>query len=144
MNIPVYIQRRMYSLNKYAYDSLYPEGVKALLFKGKSNDEIKVIAKKLIDISKECGYMCFVFSLKQLFLEGTRAASVAVDTFQELGIHEFNIGKKEFKERNDNVLEGQHLYEKMIETISNPELQEFIRSANYYSEIIDRYRDVSI
>lgn len=144
MNIPMYIQRRMYSFNKYVYDSLFPEGTKALLFKSKSKEEINVLAKKMIDISKECGYVYFVFSLKQLFLEGTKAASVAVDTLQELGITEFSIGKKEFKERNDNVLEGQHLYEIMIETISNADLQEFIKSSHYYSEIIDRYRNVPV
>jgi len=144
MKIPIYIQRRLFSLRKYAYDSLYPEPVKSALFRGKSKDEIKVIAKKLISISKECGYVCYIFAMKQLFLEGTRAASIAVDTFKELGVNDFNIGKKNFADRNENVLEGKKLYEILLETITNKELQEFIQTANYFSEIIERYKSVSI
>ena len=54
-----------------------------------------------------------------------------------------NIGKKEYFERNDNVLEGDRLYDFLLDSIQSHELKKLISNSNYYSEIIDRYKNVS-
>jgi len=78
-----------------------------------------------------------------VFLEGTKAASEAVDIFKKLGVPKMNIGKKEYFERNDNVLEGDRLYDFLLDSIQSHELKKLISNSNYYSEIIDRYKNVS-
>jgi hypothetical protein len=56
-------------------------------------------------------------------------------------VDKFSVGKKEFSENNDNVLEGEKLYEIMLNSINNENLKKMITESNYYSQIIDRYKD---
>jgi hypothetical protein len=144
MKIPIYIQRRQFSLRTYVYDSLFPSDKTKVLFNKKTAEEKASIKKKMKNIVDECSYLCFIFSIKQLFMEGTKAAENAVDTFKELGIKEFSIGKKLFRGRNKNVLEGKMLYEKMVFSIKDPNLKKIIEQTNNFYEIINRYKDVSI
>jgi hypothetical protein len=141
MNLPLFIQRRLYPFRNYVYDILFPDAYKGSVLKNKTKEEKKKIISKMNDIVNECSYACFVFSLKQLFEEGTNSASEAITIFKSIGTDNFSIGKKEFSENNDNVLEGKRLYELMINSISNEILKQMITESNYYSQIIDRYRD---
>jgi hypothetical protein len=124
-------------------EKLFPNSELQILFKKKEKQEIKSIVKKVNDIVNECTFACTIFSFKQTFLEGTKAASEAVDTFKKLGIQKFNIGKKEYYERNDNVLEGDCLYYLLLESIQDQELKKIIKDARHFYEIIERYKNVS-
>jgi hypothetical protein len=144
MTIPLFLRRRQISLRKYVNEKLFPDSEIRILFKGKSKQETKTIVNKVNDIVNECTFACTVFSFKQMFLEGTKAASEAVDTFQKLGIQKISIGKKEYFERNDNVLEGDRLYKILLNSIENHELKDLINNSIFFSDIIDRYKNVSI
>ena len=144
MTIPLFLRRRRISLRKYVNEKLFPDSEIRMLFKDKNKQEIKIIVNKVNDIVNECTFACTVFSFKQTFLEGTKAASEAVDTFKKLRIPKFNIGKKEYFERNDNVLEGEHLYKILLNSIENHELKNLINDSKYFSDIISRYKNASI
>jgi hypothetical protein len=141
MSLPLFIQRRLYPFKNYVYDTLFPDAYKGAILKGKTNEEKKLIISRMNDIVNECSYACFIFSLKQLFEEGTKSASEAVTIFKDMGVDKFFIGKKEFSENNDNVLEGKKLYEIMLNSINNKILKQIITESNYYSQIIDRYKN---
>jgi hypothetical protein len=141
MALPLFIQRRMYSFKEYVYNALYPDDTKRKMFTNKTNEEKKQIISKMNDIVDECSYACFVFSLKQFFQEGTRSAKEAVSTFKELGVSEFYIGKKVFSENNTNVLEGENLYQIMINSINNQTLKTIIEESQYHSQIVDKYKN---
>jgi hypothetical protein len=51
--------------------------------------------------------------LDQLFQEGTKAASIAVDEFEKLNVPGFDIGSSAFEGRNDNVMLGYNLSQKL-------------------------------
>jgi uncharacterized protein YutD len=144
MTIPLFLRRRQISLRKYVNEKLFPDSELKILFKNKSKQDIKFIITKVNDIVNECTFACTVFSFKQIFLEGTKAASEAVDTFKKLGIRKINIGKKEYFDRNENVLEGNSLYKFLLDSIENKELKKIIKYSNYFSDIINRYKNVSI
>ena len=144
MTVPLFIKRRQTSLRKYVNGKLFSESELKSMFKNKNKQEIKLIFNKVNEIVNECTFVCTVFSFKQIFLEGTKAASEAVDTFQELGINKINIGKKEYSGRNENVLEGKQLYDFLLDSIQNQELKQIIMDSKYFSEIIDRYKNVSL
>jgi uncharacterized protein YutD len=144
MTIPLFLRRRQISLRKYVNEKLFPDSEIRMLFKDKNKQEIKKIVNKVNDIVNECTFACTVFSFKQMFLEGTKAASEAVDTFKKLGIQKISIGKKEYYERNENVLEGDHLYNILLSSIENKELKNLIDNSRYFSDILDRYKNVSI
>ena len=144
MTIPLFLRRRQISLRKYVNEKLFPDSEIRILFKGKSKQEIKIIVNKVNDIVNECTFACTVFSFKQMFLEGTKAASEAVDTFKKLGIQKINIGKKEYFERNENVLEGDRLYNILLSSIENQDLKNLINNSKYFSDIINRYKNAFI
>jgi len=144
MTIPLFLRRRQVSLRKYVNEKLFPYSELKILFKNKNKQEIKIIVDKVKDIVNECTFACTIFSFKQIFHEGTKAASEAVDTFKELGVHKINIGKKEYFNRNGNVLEGDHLCSFLLDSIKNQELKDLIKNSNYFSDIINRYKNVSI
>jgi hypothetical protein len=144
MSIPLFLRRRQISLRKYVNEKLFPNSEIRMLFKDKNKQEIKIIVNKVNDIVNECTFACTIFSFKQTFLEGTKAASEAVDTFKKLGIPKMNIGKKEYFERNENVLEGKSLYNILLSSIENKELKNLINNSKYFSDIISRYKNVPI
>jgi len=142
MNIPLFLRRRQISLRKYVNDKLFPDSELKLLFGKKNKQEIKDIVKKVNDIVNECTFACTVFSFKQTFLEGSKAAKDSVDTFKNLGILKISIGRKEYFERNENVLEGDRLYDFLLRSIESQELRSIISNSSYFSEIIERYKNV--
>jgi len=141
MKLPIFIQRRMYSFRSFVSENLYPDDYIRQLMKNKNTDDRKTLRKKINSIISECSYACFVFSLKQFFEEGTRAAKETVKILNGLGIEKFNIGKKEFSKNNQNVNEGKILYEIMINSISDEQLKKIIIKSKYYSDIIKRYKN---
>lgn len=142
MKLPIFIQRRLFSFNSYVREKLFPDVYIGTLLKNKKTDERKNILKNINLVISECSYACFVFSLRQFFEEGTMAAEEAVDVLNGLGIESFNIGKKEYSKNNQNVNEGKELYKTMLNSISDKQLREIIENSTYFSEIIDRYRNV--
>lgn len=144
MKLPIFIQRRLYSFRNYVTEKLFPNAQVGYLLRNKNPQEKKEILKKKNMIINECSYACFIFSLKQFFEEGTRSAEEAVKIYGELGIDKFYIGKKEYYENNANVNEGKLLYETMINSISDTNLKKIIETSSYYSQIIDRYKNVPI
>jgi hypothetical protein len=144
MNLPLFIQRRLYPFRKYVNDVLFPASQIGYLLKDKNKEEKEKILKNIKQVIDECSFVCFIFSLKQLFEEGTKSASEAVKIFGELGVNKFYIGKKDYSENNNNVLEGEKLYKTMLNSITDEKLKGIIENSSYYSQIIDLYKNVSI
>ncbi len=73
-------------------------------------------------------------------MDGTNAAKQAVDTFKELGIASFQIGSKKFADRNKNVMKGEELATKLMDSIISEELKTLINESQYVTQIIDKYK----
>jgi hypothetical protein len=144
MKLPLFIQRRLYPFRNYVNEKLFPESQFNYLLNNRKKEHRREMIKKKNEIVSECSYACFIFSLRQFFEEGTRSAEEAVKVFNELGIDKFYIGKKDYSENNHHVNEGRILYDLMINSISDKNLKELIEKSSFYSQIIDKYKDVPI
>jgi len=140
-DLPLFIKRRMFAFRRYVKENLFPDGVNTTKFLPKEEYRIKIT--QMESIISECSFACFVFSLKELFQEGTIAARDAVTTFESLNISAFSIGNKIFERENENVLAGEHLYSQMLDSISDQNLKQIIEKAKNYHEIIGKYREFS-
>ncbi len=82
MNVPIYIQRRQYQLRNYVLESLFPESDRNNRIKRMEKSARKDYVNKMNEIVNECTFVCYIFSLKQFFIEGSNAAKNAVDTLK--------------------------------------------------------------
>lgn len=138
---PKYISQRLSSLNNYTWSYFFP---------GNSlNDKLKKVPTqkartaelgRLREIINEASYILFVFLLNKFFQEGTEAAKKAVDTFGELDVDGFQLGSKFFSGRNENVMMGETLSNKLLESISDKELLNLILESQGASTILEAYR----
>jgi len=144
VKIPLFIQKRQYQLRSYVLETIFPEVERTRKIASMKSNERKIFLTKMNSIVDECTCVCYIFSLKQFFREGTDAAIKAVDTFKEFNVDGFNIGNKRFEGRNNNVMEGQTLYEELLNNIKNAELKNLIERCEHYYEITERYKNVSI
>jgi hypothetical protein len=64
-----------------------------------------------------------------------------VDIFKELGVEGFSFGKKFFSGRNENVIMGDKLCDKLLETVGK-EAQDIIKETEYIYEIIEKYEKI--
>jgi len=144
INVPIYIQRRQYQLRNYVLESLFPESDRNNRIKRMEKSARKDYVNKMNEIVNECTFVCYIFFLKQFFIEGSNAAKNAVDTFKEFNVDGFNIGNKKFEGRNEAVLEGDNLYQELLNNITNEKLKSFIMKTAFFSEIINEYKNVPI
>lgn len=75
-------------------------------------------------------------------MEGSEAAKKAVDTFLEHNIEGFKIGRQVFQGRNENVMRGEVLSKKLLNSIQDEELVVLIKDSNYAYQVIERYRAI--
>lgn len=138
---PRYIVTRFYTINNYVWKAFFPENeLNKRLRKLDNKDLSRKELSRLKDIVSEASLVIFIFLLKRFFTEGSNAAKKAVDIFGELGIDGFQIGSKYFRERNENVIEGDKLADALLATIDDKDLLGLINNSNHVYQIVDRYR----
>ncbi|HCY77478.1 MAG TPA: hypothetical protein DHV28_16300 [Ignavibacteriales bacterium] len=138
---PKFINQRLSSLNNYTWSYFFPGNeLNVWLKKIPTQLERKKEINRLRKIINEASYIVFIFLLIKFFKEGTNAAIKAVDTLKSLDIDEFQIGSQVFKGRNENVMNGDNLAQKLLDTIEDEKLVKLIKKSNYSKDIIERYR----
>lgn len=139
--LPKFITTRFQSTSNYVWETLFPKHrLDYLLYKYKSKKERREQYRRFRIVSEEAALMVFIFELNRFFLEGSKAAKNAVDTFRELQVEGFYIGKTLFKDRNENVMMGEKIAESLIQEIKNDEMKKLITGSKHYGEILDYYR----
>jgi hypothetical protein len=138
---PKYISQRFYGINNYVWKTWFPgdtlnERLKKLQSEKERTDELA----RLKDIANEASLVILIVLLRSFFEEGTRAAIQAVDTFQELGIEGFQIGSKVFSGRNEDVMRGELLADKLEQMITTPGLSDLIKNSRYPYQVLNRYK----
>jgi hypothetical protein len=140
---PKFITTRFNSVNKYVWQTLFPDQtIKEQLIKCKTKAEKRKEISRLKGISEEASTVVFLFLINKFFTEGSKAAKQAVDTFKELGIKGFYIGGNYFSERNEKVIQGDKISEKLLNSIKDDKAKELVTKSNYVSEIFDKYRSL--
>lgn len=140
---PKFITSRFSSINKYVWESLFPESFREELIKKKKNKkDRKEELSRLKSISDEASIIVFLFLINKFFLDGSKAAKQAVDTLKDLNVDGFYIGQSYFSERNKKVLQGEQIAALMISSIKEETVRNLILKSNYVSEILDEYRKV--
>lgn len=140
---PKYIAERFYAINGYVWKALFPQQqLSERLNKFKTESDKKKELARLKEIAGEASLIVLIVVLRRYFIEGTEAAKNAVDTFKEFGIEGFRIGSKFFSERNEFVMQGASLAQKLEDAIGDPELRQFIINAKYPYEVINKYKDI--
>ena len=140
---PKYISQRFFAINSYVWKSLFPENsLNERLRRLESEKSRAEELKRLKDIANEASLAIFLLLLRKFFIEGSKAAIQAVDTFKELGVEGFQIGSKYFSERNKNVMEGEILSERLMDAVKSPELRTLILQSSFPFQILNRYKDL--
>lgn len=140
---PKFITTRFNSVNKYVWQTLFPEQtVKEQIIKYKTKAERRKEISRLKGISEEASTVVFLFLINKFFTEGAKAARQAVDTFKDLGIDGFFIGGNYFSERNEKVIQGDKISERLLSSIKDDKAKELVTKSNYVSEILDKYRSL--
>jgi hypothetical protein len=140
---PKFITTRFNSVNKYVWQTLFPEQtVKEQIIKYKTKAERRKEISRLKGISEEASIVVFLFLINKFFTEGAKAARQAVDTFKDLGVDGFFIGGNYFSERNEKVIQGDKISEKLLSSIKDDKAKELVTKSNYVSEILDKYRSL--
>lgn len=138
---PKFITNRFNSVNKYVWQTLFPEAtIKEQLIRKKTKVERKEEIGRLKSISDEAATLVFLFLINKFFVEGAKAARQAVDTFKELNVEGFYIGRNYFSERNDKVIQGDKISEQLIASITDEKAKNMITKTTYISEILDEYK----
>jgi hypothetical protein len=140
---PKFITTRFNSINNYVWQTLFPEQtIKEQIKKFRTKADRKNEIKRLKGISEEASTVIFLFLINKFFTEGAKAAREAVDTFKELGVDGFFIGTNYFSERNDKVIQGDKISEKLLASIKDEKAKELVTKSNYVSQIFDKYRSL--
>lgn len=140
---PRYLTLRYGSLNSYVWESLFPKKDITRRFSKIKDEKIKKteigIMKNIVD---EATLLVFIFVTRKVFIEGSNTAKEAVDILKELGVNEFYLGKAKFSERNENVMMGEKLSERLLLSL-NPEMRDLVLDSNYIYQILDRYKKLT-
>ena len=81
-----------------------------------------------------------MFLINKFFIDGANAAKQAVDTFKELDVEGFFIGRSYFSERNEKVVQGDKISEQLLASIEDVRAKKMITESKYISEIIREYK----
>lgn len=138
---PKFLTIRFNSLNKYVQEIfLSSESLAKIKLRFKTKDSRIAEIKRIRRITDEASLVAFIFVIRKMFVEGSEAAKNAVDTFSELNVNGFRIGAKFFQGRNENVVQGELLAEKMLNSISDENTKALIKNSKFLYEILDNYK----
>lgn len=138
---PKYLTLRYNSLNRYVHEVfLTPDTIEDIRQRFGTKDERKAEIRRIKDIANEASLVAFIFIVRKMFTEGSNAAKNAVDTFKELNVDGFRIGSKYFQGRNENVIMGDLLAEKLLNSVSDDRVKGLILSSNYLTDILKGYQ----
>ena len=90
----------------------------------------------------ELSLLVFVFSLRHLLKEGTRAATLAADEIEKLGVPGFQIGSQEFQKGNDNVLRGERLANELWDQIADNRIKRMMDSQDTITGVIQKLHEI--
>lgn len=139
---PRYLSLRYGELNSYVWESLFPRNYKnRLLSKIKDLDKKKKKIIQMKEIVDEATLLTFIFVTRKIFLEGSLAAKKAVDTLNELGVKEFYLGNTKFTERNENVVLGDDLAQKLFDSL-DVDAKNLILNSTYMYDILNKYKNL--
>lgn len=138
---PKYLLNRFYSLREYARHELFPGRQYLNQLNQHQTTEAKALFKsESKDIIDEVAFLLLVFFMRSFFAEGTKIAIETVDLLNELHCSGFSFGSREFVERNENVMMGKVLSEKLYCGLSR-EVRDLIGEKKHHYEIVELYRD---
>lgn len=136
---PKYITIRYNSLNHYVWEELFSEDEKRRMFSRlHSKKQRKKLFKNMKSFADEASLLVFIFVLKKIFSEGSRAAKDTVDMLKELGIEGFSLGKTFFSGRNENVILGDILSSKLLSLLDKNSI-ELVTNSTQIFQIIHEY-----
>lgn len=140
---PRYLQLRYGGLNSYVWESLFPRKEKnRILSKIKDESKKKEEFVRMKEVVDEATLLIFIFVTKKIFIEGSNAAKNAVDTLRELGVKEFYLGDAKFAGRNENVVLGDKLADRLFASL-NRDMRSLLTDSIYMSDIINKYKTLS-
>lgn len=139
--LPMSYRKRFSAIRNYSYERLYPEPERSELFLHAKSKEDRIKIRKVMNANVEnLSVILFIFFLKKMFVEGYKATITTVDTFKELGVKGYSIGGIYYADRNENVMLGNLLYNKLMESISDSVLRNKIVESEKMHEIVDFYK----
>jgi hypothetical protein len=137
---PKFISDRYGSLNSYVWETLFPEDLKNRVMRRTHKRERKARFQSMKELVEEATLLAFIFVVHKTFIEGSVAAKNAVDTFRELGVPGFHLGKTYFSGRNEAVVLGDNLASEMLEVLRG-EARQLVLNSNKLHEILEPYKD---
>lgn len=138
---PKFLTTRFSSISKYVSETLIPEStIRQKTLKYRTKDEKLEEQNRLKLVANEASIVTFIFLTYKFFKEGSNAAKQAADTFNELGVEGFYIGRTYFSERNENVIKGEVIAERLLNSISNEEIKDLVKNSQYIYEILNIYK----
>lgn len=138
---PKFITNRFNSIHKYVSETLLPERTKRERLRRKRSKSEKIEElSRLKSIIDEASTIVFLFLINKFFIDGANAAKQAVDTFKELDVEGFFIGRSYFSERNEKVVQGDKISEQLLASIEDVRAKKMITESKYISEIIREYK----
>jgi len=141
-NAPRYLSIRFNSLNSYVWESLFPENFRRRVFsKIKDKEKRRKEYKKMRSISEEASILVFIFVLRKIFIESSKATKETVDMLKELNVNGFYLGKRYYEERNKNVIAGDELAKKLF-LLLDARAKKIILNTDQIYEILDRYQKI--
>lgn len=136
---PRYLTMRYGSLNSYAWEVLFPKEVKNRILSRRNDRSKQEVINKMKMIVDEASMLAFIFAIKRTFNAGSEAAKNAVDILKDLGVQEFYLGDVVYSERNENVLMGDVLADKLLSTLS-ADTRRRIQDATSITDILNSYK----
>ncbi|MFA6256807.1 MAG: hypothetical protein WCT29_00675 [Candidatus Paceibacterota bacterium] len=137
---PRYLAMRYGSLYTYVWQSLFPkEYINKVLYRIDNPKEKKEKFFRMKTIAEEASVLVFLFYTKKMLIEGANATKNTVDILKELDIKEFRLGKTRFAGRNNNVILGDRLAERLLRLLDD-DVKRLLSRTEYMSQIIDHYR----
>lgn len=139
--IPPVIGNRFRYLRPFVRELIYPtEEYESRLRSLPSSGARKELRNEVRLHIENATLLALVFSLMRLFEEGHRAAVMAVDEFEQVGVSQFRIGNLMFSDRNENVMLGKVLGDALLENIQDTGVRQLILNSKTVSELVRTYK----
>ncbi|HSR89074.1 MAG TPA: hypothetical protein VLK22_01565 [Candidatus Udaeobacter sp.] len=141
-NAPRYLIIRYNSLSSYVWDNLFPNDYRRkVLSRIKTLNERKNEYKMMRSISDEATLLVFIFVINNFFTEGSRMAKKTIDILKEFNVSGFYLGRSFFEERNENVVLGDRLAQRLLALLDN-KTRDLVLNSKYIYEILEKYKEI--